>query len=139
MDALSHLGGSPPRVTNANRIFDGTKSAQGMDALNCKKCSSHKDHFAHTHSISQPNPKICDGGINPRSLAGQTRTIGSPAGSPGHETRWPTNRRGKLPSLLRQRVREPGLPGHAAAPRPNAPGQSHADDPGRALQERRAS
>ena len=67
-----------------------------------------------------------DGVINPGSLAGQTRTIGSPAGSPGHKTRRPTNRRGKLPSLLRGRFQEPDLPGHMEAPRPSAPGQSRA-------------
>jgi hypothetical protein len=81
----------------------------------------------------------CDGGINPGSLTGQTRMIGSPAGSPGHETRRPTNRRGEIPSLLRRRFQEPDLPGHMETPRPSAPSQSRADDPGRALQERRAS
>ena len=28
-----------------------------MDALSCSKCSSHNGHCAHTHSISQPNPR----------------------------------------------------------------------------------
>ena len=31
-----------------------------MDALSYLKWSSHNGHIAHTHSISQPNPMICN-------------------------------------------------------------------------------
>ena len=39
-----------------------------------------------------------------------------PNKSIGPKTGRPTNTRGELPSLLSQRVRQPDLPGHVAAP-----------------------
>jgi len=79
-----------------------------------------------------------DGGVNSGSQTNPTRVKGGPVKPTGPKTGRPANRRGEQPSLLSQRVRETGFPGHVAVPGPSAPGQSHADDPGRALQEHRA-
>ena len=75
---------------------------------------------------SQSHSGASDGGVNPGPLTGPTRTKGSPADSLGRELDGPLTRAGSLPSLLSQRTWEPDLPGHMAAPRPSASGQSHA-------------
>ena len=61
-------------------IFDRIKSAQAMVAL--RKCSSHNGHFAHTHSISQPNSMMCNLVSTTHKecwgeLAGQENALGS--------------------------------------------------------------
>ena len=88
---------------------------------------------------SQSRSGPSDGRVNPGSQTSPTLVKGGPVKPTGPKTGRPANRRGEQPSLLSQRVPETDLPGHVAAPRPSAPGQIHADDPGRALQERRAS
>ena len=80
-----------------------------------------------------------DGGVNPGPLTGPTCMEQGPAGLLGQGWDGPPTRAGELPSLLSQWVRETDLPGHVAAPRPSASGQSHDGDPGCALQGRRAS
>ena len=78
-------------------------------------------------------------GCKPGIPSGPDLYKGKPSSFTGPRTEWPTKPCGELPLLLSQRIREPDLLGHVVAPRPSTPGQSHAGDPGRALQGRHAS
>ena len=55
-------------------------------------------------------------GYKPRTPNGPDSCNRRPSKPIGPRTGWPANPRGELPSLLSQRVQEPDLPGHVAAP-----------------------
>ena len=77
-------------------------------------------------------------GYKPGTPDGPNSCKGKPSKSAGPRTGRPTNRRRELPSFLSQRVREPDLPRHVAPPDLAPRVRAMPDNPGRALQERRA-